>query len=97
MEDRHKTPRIYTSGAQKRKLKVERNNQIEEVIFQIPKMTKYFSTSRWSANVSKIETNNENVEILTFKENVVIKQSNPIVNNNESIEKEKIMILNFIY
>ncbi|XP_022163131.1 zinc finger MYM-type protein 1-like [Myzus persicae] len=30
MDDRHKTPRIYASGAQKRKLKVDRDNQREE-------------------------------------------------------------------
>jgi len=35
MDDRHKTPRIYASGAQKRKLKVDRDNQREEVISQI--------------------------------------------------------------
>jgi len=46
MDDRHKTPRIYASGAQKRKLKVDRDNQREEVISQIPKLTNYFISSR---------------------------------------------------
>jgi hypothetical protein len=72
MDDRHKTPRIYASGAQKRKLKVDRYNQREEVISQIPKLTNYFISSRQSANVSKNETNNENVEILTSNENETI-------------------------
>jgi len=42
MNDRHTKPRIYTSGVQKRKLKVQRNKQIEVVISQIPKLTNYF-------------------------------------------------------
>jgi len=98
MADRHKTPDIYTSGAQKRKLKVERNKQIEEVISQIPKLTNYFSSLRQSAIVLKNETDNNIVEILTSEENetlcenVIIEQSNrsnPKVENNVPIEKEK--------
>lgn len=102
MNDRHTKPRIYTSGAQKRKLKVERNKQIEEVISQIPKLTNYFSSSRQLANISNNGTTNENVEILTSKENetmcenVVIQQSSPTVVNNTSIEKKKMMILNIL-
>jgi len=101
MNDRHTKPRIYTSGAQKRKLKVERNKQIEEVISQIPKLTNYFSSSRQLANVSNNETTNENVEILspqkneTMYENVIIQQSTPTVEDNSSIEK-KMMILNIL-
>jgi hypothetical protein len=36
MNDRHTKPLIYTSGFQERKLKVEHNKHIEEVISQIP-------------------------------------------------------------
>lgn len=56
MDDCHKTFRIHSSGAQKRKSKVERNKQVEEVNSQIPKMTNYFSSLRQSANVSKMKT-----------------------------------------
>ncbi|KAL4084913.1 hypothetical protein QTP88_027781 [Uroleucon formosanum] len=103
----HKLPKLWTivikhlaynSGAQKRKLKVKRNKQIEEVISQIPKLTNYFSSSRQSANVLKNETDNNIVEILTsgenetLCENVIIEQlnySNPKVKNNVPIEKGK--------
>lgn len=71
MNDRYKTPRIYASGYKKRKLKVVRDNQ-REVISQIPKLTNYFISSRQSANISKNETNNKNVEILTSKEKKII-------------------------
>lgn len=96
MNDRHTKPRIYTSGAQKRKLKVERDKQIEEVISQIPKLTNYFSSSRQLTNVLNNDITNENVEILTSKENetmcenVVIQQSSSTAENNSSIEKKKI-------
>jgi len=95
MNDRHTKPRIYTSGAQKRKLKVERDKQIEEVISQIPKLTNYFSSSRQLTNVLNNDITNENVEILTSKENetmcenVVIQQSSSTAENNSSIEKKK--------
>jgi len=94
MNDRHTKPRIYTSGAQKRNLKVERNKQIEEVISQIPKLTNYFSSSRQLANVSNNEITDEHFEILTSKknetmyENEVIQQSSPTVENNSSTEKK---------
>jgi len=66
MNDCHTKSRIlYASGAQRRKSKVERNKQIEEVTSQIPKVTNYFSSSRQLANVSNNETTDENVEILT--------------------------------
>jgi len=48
------------------------------------------------ANVSNNETTNENIEILTSKENetmcenIVIQQSSPTVENNSSIEKKLI-------
>lgn len=69
MDDRHKTPRVYVSGAHQRRLEVKCNKQIEEVISQIPKLTNYLSSSRQSTNVLKNEIENENIDILKFNQN----------------------------
>lgn len=41
MDDHHRTCRIFASGIQKRKYKVERKKEIEEVISQISKLIHY--------------------------------------------------------
>lgn len=46
MSDRHKTPRLYKSGAQKIKLAADQKKNSEESLSSIPKLTNYFATSR---------------------------------------------------
>lgn len=43
MADRHKTPRLYNSGAKKRKLAAERDKKTEEFISKVPKLESFFS------------------------------------------------------
>jgi len=45
MSDRHKTPRVFTSGSQKRKLQAERNKKSEETLAKTSKLTKFFKSS----------------------------------------------------
>lgn len=43
--DRHKTPRVFASGSQKRKLQAEREKKTEETLTKTRKLTNYFITS----------------------------------------------------
>lgn len=45
MGDRHKTPRVFASGSQKRKLQAEREKKKDETLAKTPKLAKYFITS----------------------------------------------------
>ncbi|KAL4105050.1 hypothetical protein QTP88_020340 [Uroleucon formosanum] len=45
MSDRHKTPRVFASGSQKRKLQAERNKKSEETLSKTSKLTKFFKSS----------------------------------------------------
>ena len=40
--DRHKTPRVFASGAQKRKKAAEREEKEEEILAKTPKLTSFF-------------------------------------------------------
>jgi len=44
MSDRHKTPRVFASGSQKRKLQAERNKKSEETLAKTSKLTKFFKS-----------------------------------------------------
>ncbi|KAL4152679.1 hypothetical protein QTP88_000512 [Uroleucon formosanum] len=45
MNDRHKTPRVFASGSQNRKLKAERNKKSEETLAKTSKLTNFFKSS----------------------------------------------------
>lgn len=45
MGDRHKTPRVFESGFQKKKLHADREKKSEKTIAKTPKLTNYFITS----------------------------------------------------
>ncbi|XP_025199039.1 zinc finger MYM-type protein 1-like [Melanaphis sacchari] len=45
MSDRHKTPRVFASGSQKRKLQAERNKKSEETLAKTSKLTYFFKSS----------------------------------------------------
>lgn len=44
MSDRHKTPRVFASGSQKRKLQAERVKKSEESLAKTPKLTSFFTS-----------------------------------------------------
>lgn len=45
MNDRHKTPRVFASGSQKRKLQAECNKKSEETLAKTSKLTNFFKSS----------------------------------------------------
>lgn len=45
MSDRHKTPRVFASGSQKRKLQAKRIKKSEETLAKTPKLTNFFTSS----------------------------------------------------
>lgn len=45
MSDRHKTPRVFASGSQKRKLQAERKKKSEETLAKTSKLTNFLFLS----------------------------------------------------
>lgn len=45
MSDRHKPPRVFASGSQKRKFQAERIKKSEETLAKTPKLTNFFTLS----------------------------------------------------
>ncbi|XP_050063060.1 uncharacterized protein LOC126552404 [Aphis gossypii] len=69
MGDRHKTPRLYKSGSQKRKLAADRQKNSEESLSSIPKLTNYFSTSRLLAKNSSSQLTKDLVNVVDISNN----------------------------
>ncbi|KAE9521909.1 hypothetical protein AGLY_017716 [Aphis glycines] len=69
MGDRHKTPRLYKSGTQKRKLAADRKKNSEESLSSIPKLTNYFSTSRLLAKNSSSQLTKDLVNVVDTSNN----------------------------
>lgn len=95
MGDRHKTPRVYISGAQKRKLAADRERNLNNSLSSIPKLTKYFSTSRQlDTNPSNhltedlmtnvIVTSNNHTEYLETVQNQLPEKNNYVKNDEKS-------------
>lgn len=90
MGDRHKIPRVFASGSQKRKLHAEREKISEETIAKIPKLTNYFTTSNKEQDVSR-NTNNKAEDSMRDEDLVNSAQDNSIDAARKSTEPLKIV------
>lgn len=90
MGDRHKTPRVFASGSQKRKLHAEREKKSEETIAKTPKLTNYFTTSSKQQDVPR-NTNNTAENSMRDEDLVNSTQNNSIDAAGETTEPSKIV------
>ena len=90
MGDRHRTPRAFASGSQKRKMAADRNKRMEEILAKTPKLTSVFSTSN-NQETLQISVNPIDPVDSIEDEILVNNENNPVDQTKEATEPEEFL------